>query len=135
MRRCPPHRNHWEMTARCKSKSRERTRKRLFLLCIDEGFRVLPIVTEDWLHRGMNFRVVLVYIVLVSTPKICRQRLPNHPRFRAWTKWHASQTHERMDRVARRKRCLRFRWLGFSGNDSWEEKIGGCQFDTVRTQH
>ena len=33
------------------------------------------------------------------------QRLPNHLGLRACTKWHASQRHERMDRVTRRKKC------------------------------
>ena len=60
----------------------------------DEGFRVLPIVTEEGLHRSTNFRVAPVHKALVSASKVCRKRLPNHPGFRAWTKWHASQTHE-----------------------------------------
>ena len=65
----------------------------------NEGFRVLPIVTEEVLHRCVNFRVAPVHTALVSASKVCRKG-PNHPGFRAWTKWHASQTHERMDRVA-----------------------------------
>ena len=32
----------------------------------DERFRVLPIVTEEGLHRYMNFRVALVHKALVS---------------------------------------------------------------------
>ena len=39
----------------------------------DEGFRVLPIVTEEGLHRGMNFRVALVHKALVSASKVCRE--------------------------------------------------------------
>ena len=32
----------------------------------DEGFRVLPTVTEEGLHRSMNFRVAPVHKALVS---------------------------------------------------------------------
>ena len=39
----------------------------------DEGFRVLPIVTEDGLHRCMNFRVALVHKALVSASKVCHK--------------------------------------------------------------
>ena len=39
----------------------------------DEGFRVLPIVTEEGLHRCMNFRVALVHKALVSASKVCRK--------------------------------------------------------------
>ena len=35
----------------------------------DEGFRVLPIVTEEGLHRCVNFRVAFVHITLVSASK------------------------------------------------------------------
>ena len=59
------------------------------------------------------------------------KRLSNHSGFRAWTKWHASQTHERMDRVARRKMCLRFRWMDLFGGNSWEKEVEGLQFDAV----
>ena len=115
MRRCPQRRNHWEMTTRCKSKNRDRTRPRRVLLC-------KTIVTEEGLHRCMNFRVAPVHNALVSASKVCRKDYRIILGFRAWTKWHAAQTHERMDRVARRKRCLRFRRLGFSGNDSWRKR-------------
>ena len=82
----------------------------------DEGFRVLPTVTEEVFYRCMNFRVAPVHKALVSASKVCRKGYRIILDSGAWTKWHASQTHERMDRVARRNRCLRFRWLGFSGN-------------------
>ena len=39
----------------------------------DEGFRVLPIVTEEGLHRSMNFRVTPVRKALVSASKVCRK--------------------------------------------------------------
>ena len=39
----------------------------------DEGFRVLPIVTEEGLHRCMNFRVVPVHKALVSASKVCHK--------------------------------------------------------------
>ena len=39
----------------------------------DEGFRVLPIVTEEGFHRCMNFRVALVHKALVSASKVCRK--------------------------------------------------------------
>ena len=39
----------------------------------DEGFRVLPIVTEEGLHRSMNFRVAPVHKALVSASKVCRK--------------------------------------------------------------
>ena len=39
----------------------------------DGGFRVLPIVTEEGLHRSMNFRVALVHKALVSASKVCRK--------------------------------------------------------------
>ena len=81
----------------------------------DEGFRVLPIVTEEVLHRCMNFRVGPVHKALVSASKVCRKGyriiLDSDP-------GQSGTLHERMDRVARRKRCLRFRWLGFSGKTS-----------------
>ena len=37
------------------------------------------------------------------------QRASNHSGCRSWTKWHASQTHGRMDGFASRARRLRFR--------------------------
>ena len=101
----------------------------------NEGFRVLPIVTEEELHRSMNFRVAPLHKALVSVSKVCRKRLSNHPGFQAWTKWHASQTHERMDRVARRKRCPRFRWLGFSGSDSRDVDDVTSPVDFSRQEH
>ena len=39
----------------------------------DGGFRVLPTVTEEGLHRCMNFRVALVHKALVSASKVCRK--------------------------------------------------------------
>ena len=39
----------------------------------DEGFRILPIVTEDGLHRCMNFRVAPVHNALVSASKVCHK--------------------------------------------------------------
>ena len=39
----------------------------------DEGFRVLPIVTEEGLHRSMNFRFAPVHKALVSASKVCRK--------------------------------------------------------------
>ena len=39
----------------------------------DEGFRVLPIVTEERLHRCMNFRVAPVHKALVSASKVCQK--------------------------------------------------------------
>ena len=39
----------------------------------DEGFRVLPIVTEEGLHRCMNFRVAPVHKALMSASKVCRR--------------------------------------------------------------
>ena len=39
----------------------------------DEGFRVLPTVTEEGLHRSMNFRVAPVHKALVSASKVCRK--------------------------------------------------------------
>ena len=39
----------------------------------DEGFRVLPIVTEEGLHRCMNFRVAPIHKALVSASKVCRK--------------------------------------------------------------
>ena len=42
-------------------------------LVLDEGFRVLPIVTEEGLHRCMNFRVAPVHKALVSASKVCRK--------------------------------------------------------------
>ena len=38
----------------------------------DEGFRVLPVVTEEGLHRCMNFRVAPVHKALVSASEVCR---------------------------------------------------------------
>ena len=39
----------------------------------DDGFRVLPTVTEEGLHRSMNFRVAPVHKALVSASKVCRK--------------------------------------------------------------
>ena len=39
----------------------------------DEGPRVLPIVTEEGLHRCMNFRVALAHKASVSASKVCHQ--------------------------------------------------------------
>ena len=39
----------------------------------DEGFRVLPIVNEDGLHRCMNFKVAPVHKALVSVSKVCHK--------------------------------------------------------------
>ena len=39
----------------------------------DVGFRVLPNVTEEGLHRCMNFRVAPVHKALVSASKVCRE--------------------------------------------------------------
>ena len=39
----------------------------------DEGFRVLLIVTEEGLHRCMNFRVARVHKALVSASKVCHK--------------------------------------------------------------
>ena len=39
----------------------------------DEGFRVLPIVTKEGLHRCMNFRVAPVHKASVSASKVCRK--------------------------------------------------------------
>ena len=38
-----------------------------------EGFRMLPIVTEEGLHRCMNFRVAPAHKALVSASKVCRK--------------------------------------------------------------
>ena len=66
----------------------------------DEGFRVLAIVTEEGLHRCMNFRVALVHKALVSASKVCHKGYRLILDSEQGTKWRASQTHERMDRVA-----------------------------------
>ena len=39
----------------------------------DEGFRVVPIVTEEGLHRCINFRVAPVHKALVSASKVCHK--------------------------------------------------------------
>ena len=39
----------------------------------DEGFRVLPLVTEQGLYRCKNFRVAPVHKALVSASKVCRK--------------------------------------------------------------
>ena len=63
----------------------------------------------------MNFRVAPVHKALVSASKVCRKGyriiLDSKPGRRG-------MLHKRTN----------------EGNDSWEEKIGVCQFDTVRTQ-
>ena len=40
---------------------------------VQEGCRILPIVTEDGLHRCMNFRVAPVHKALVSASKVCQK--------------------------------------------------------------
>ena len=67
----------------------------------DEGSRVLRIVAEGGLHRCMNFRVAPVHKTLLSASKVCHKgyRIILHPR-------HPPQTHERMDRVTRRKKGI-----------------------------
>ena len=68
---------------------------------------------------------------LVSASKVCRKGyqiiLDSKP-------GQSGMLHKRANEwigLREEKRCPRFRWLGFSGSDSWEEKIGICQFDTV----
>ena len=39
----------------------------------DDGFRLLTILTEEGLHRSMNFRVAPVHKALVSASKVCRK--------------------------------------------------------------
>ena len=39
----------------------------------DEGFRVLPIVTKEGLHRCMNFRVAPVHMAFLSASKVCHK--------------------------------------------------------------
>ena len=88
----------------------------------DEGFRVLPIVTEERLHRCMNFRVAPVHKVLVSASKVCRKGfriiLDSEPGQRGMLHKHTNE----WTGLREEKRCLRFRWLDFSGTDSREEK-------------
>ena len=79
----------------------------------------------------MNFRVAPFHKALVSASKVCRKGyqiiLDSKP-------GRSGMLHKRTNEwigLREEKRCLRFRWLGFSGTDGWEEKIGICQFDTV----
>ena len=92
----------------------------------DEGFRVLPIVTEEGLYRCMNFRVAPVHEALVSASKVCRKGyriiLDSEPGQSGMLHKHANEW------IGLR---LRFRQLDFSGNDSWEKEVRGRQFDAV----
>ena len=60
----------------------------------DEGFPVLPIVTEEELHPCMNARVAFVHRASVSASKVCRKGYRIIPGSEPGQKWHASQTHE-----------------------------------------
>ena len=66
----------------------------------DEGFRVLPIVTEEGFAPLHEFQSGTCSQSISVSIESVPQRSSNHSGFRAWSKWHASQTHERMDRIA-----------------------------------
>ena len=97
----------------------------------NEGFRVLPIVTEEGLHRCMNSRVAPVHKALVSASKVCREGyriiLDSVPGQSGMQHKHTNEWFG----LCEEKRCLRFRRLDFSGNDSWEKEVRGLQFDAV----
>ena len=84
----------------------------------NEGFGVLP----NFVHKA-----------LVSASKVCRKGyriiLDSEPGQSGMLHKH---TNEWIG--LREEKSVYVRWLGFPGNDSWEEKIGVRQFDTVRTQ-
>ena len=98
----------------------------------DEGFRVLPIVTEEGMHRCMNFRVALVHKALVSASKVCRKgyRIILDSELGQSGMLHKHTT-ERIGLREEKEGCLRFRQLDFAGNDSWEKEVTGRQFDAV----
>ena len=100
----------------------------------DEGFRVLPIVTEEGLHRCMNFRVAPVHKALVSASEVCRKgyRIILDSKLGRSGMLH-KRTNEWIGLREEKVVYVLDGW-GFSGNDSWKEKTGICQFDTVRTQ-
>ena len=88
----------------------------------DEGFRVLPIVTEEGLHRCMNFRVALVHKPLVAASKMCRK---GHRFILDSELGQSGMLHKHTNEwigLREAKRCLRFRQLDFSGNDSWAKE-------------
>ena len=85
---------------------------------------VLPIVTEEGLHEFQSSQSIGVSI-------------EGMPRYAA--KFAESSCVPNMHKVAcftnTRTNGLGCTFsMGFSGNDRWEEQLGVCQFDTVRTQ-
>ena len=79
----------------------------------------------------MNFRVAPVCKAQVSASKVCRKGyriiLDSEPGQSGMLHKH---TNERIG-LREEKRCLRFRQLDFSGNDSWEKEVRGRQFDDL----
>ena len=95
----------------------------------DAGSRVLPTVTEEGLHRCMNFRV--------ATKRWCQRqkcatkeyRIIKDSRPGRSGKFH-TRTGEWI--VLREEKGVHvFRLLDFSGTDSWQKEIEGPQFDAV----
>ena len=89
---------------------------------------MLPIVTEERLHRCMNFRVALVHKALVSAAKVCRKGcriiLDSEPGQSGMLRKH---TNEWIGLREEKGVYVFDSWI-FSGNDSWEKEIRGCQF-------
>ena len=77
----------------------------------DEGFRVLPTVTEEGFASLHEFQSGTCSQSTGVSFESVPQRSSNHSGFRAWSKWHASQTHERMDCV--KKKGSTFSTVGF----------------------
>ena len=73
MRQCPQRRNHLRDDYPMQIEEPRSHKTVTGSLVQDEGFRVLPIVTEEGLHRCMNFRVAPVHKALVSASKVCRK--------------------------------------------------------------
>ena len=95
----------------------------------DERFRVLPIVTEEGLHEFQSGHLF--------TKHWCQRRkcavkvielfwIPSLVQVACFT-----NTRTNGSGCAKKKGVLRFRWLGFSGNDSWEKEVECPQFDAV----
>ena len=61
------------MTIRCKLKNRQSHKTATGEPVQDEGSRVLPIATEEGLHRCVKFRMAPVQKALVSAPKVCHE--------------------------------------------------------------
>ena len=121
------------MTARCKLKNRERTRQPRENPCKAKDFECYRL----WRKRDCIVAWISEWHLFPKhwcQHRKCAAKVIESFWIPSLVKVAIVHTHEWMERVAWRRRCLRFRQLDFSGIDSWEKEVRGRQFDAVSTQ-